>query len=71
MRRVGVLMGFDENDIEAKRWLSGFTEALAQLGWTDGRNLRIDFVGPPPMSTARGSSRKSWSLCDPTQSSQQ
>jgi len=43
LRRVGVLMGFDENDPEAKRWLSGFTEALAQLGWADGRNLRIDF----------------------------
>jgi hypothetical protein len=28
MRRVGVLMGFNENDLEAKVWLSGFTREL-------------------------------------------
>jgi putative ABC transport system substrate-binding protein len=42
MRRIGVLMGFDENDPEAKSWLSGFTQGLAELGWIDGRNVRID-----------------------------
>jgi putative tryptophan/tyrosine transport system substrate-binding protein len=41
MRRVGVLMGNDESDSEAKSWLSGFTQGLAELGWTDGRNLRM------------------------------
>src|SRR5271165_743527 len=40
VRRVGLLMGLDEN--EAKAQLSGFTQGLAQLGWTDGRNLRMD-----------------------------
>src|SRR6516162_601378 len=42
MRRVGVLMAFDETDPEAKAYLSGFTQGLAELGWTDGRNLRMD-----------------------------
>jgi hypothetical protein len=42
MRRVGVLMAFDENDPEAKAYLSEFTQGLAELGWTDGRNLRMD-----------------------------
>jgi putative tryptophan/tyrosine transport system substrate-binding protein len=42
MRRIGVLMGVGENDPEGKAWLSGFTQALAELGWTDGRNLRMD-----------------------------
>src|SRR5215472_8375105 len=42
MRRVGVLMAFDENDPEAKAYLSGFTQGLAELGWTDGSNLRLD-----------------------------
>jgi putative tryptophan/tyrosine transport system substrate-binding protein len=42
LRRVGVLMAFDENDPEAKAYLSGFTQGLAELGWTDGRNLRMD-----------------------------
>jgi putative ABC transport system substrate-binding protein len=35
-------MPFDENDPAAKRRLSAFTQALADLGWTDGRNVRMD-----------------------------
>ena len=35
-------MGRDENDPEAKLSYSAFTQALADLGWTDGRNVRID-----------------------------
>ena len=42
LRRIGALMAYDENDPEAKTYLSGFTQGLAQLGWTDGRNMRID-----------------------------
>ena len=43
VRRIGVLMGsFDENDPLAKSQLSAFTQALAGLGWADGRNVRID-----------------------------
>jgi putative tryptophan/tyrosine transport system substrate-binding protein len=40
VRRIGVLMGFDENDPEAKGWLSAFTQGLAESGWTD-TNLRM------------------------------
>ena len=40
MRRIGVLMQFDENDPRAKL-PSAFTQALAALGWTDGRNVRM------------------------------
>ena len=42
VRRIGVLMGPDENDPKAKLLLSPFTLALAGLGWSDGRNLRMD-----------------------------
>jgi putative ABC transport system substrate-binding protein len=42
MRRIGVLMPFDENDPVAKAYLSAFTQALAGLCWTDGRNVRMD-----------------------------
>jgi putative ABC transport system substrate-binding protein len=42
MRRIGVLMGGDENDPEPKRRVSAFAQALAGLGWTDGRNARLD-----------------------------
>jgi putative ABC transport system substrate-binding protein len=41
-RRIGVLMGQDEDDPVAKSQLSAFTRALADLGWTDGRNVRMD-----------------------------
>ena len=42
MRRIGVLYELEENDPWAKTLLSVFTQALADLGWTVGRNLRID-----------------------------
>jgi len=42
VRRIGVLMGGDENDPEQKRRLSAFTQALAGFGWTEGRNVQID-----------------------------
>jgi putative ABC transport system substrate-binding protein len=42
VRRIGLLMGFDENDPVAKPRLSAFTQALADLGWTDGRNVRME-----------------------------
>jgi putative ABC transport system substrate-binding protein len=41
-RRIGVLMTGDENDPEWKTRLSAFTQALADLGWTVGRNVRMD-----------------------------
>ena len=42
VRRIGVIVGSDENDPWWKPRLSAFAQALADLGWTDGRNLRID-----------------------------
>src|SRR5262245_51150675 len=42
IRRIGVLMPGDENDPEGKRRVSAFTQALADLGWTDGRNVRME-----------------------------
>jgi putative ABC transport system substrate-binding protein len=41
VRRIGVLMSFAE-DPETKAFLSVFIQRLAELGWTDGRNLRMD-----------------------------
>jgi putative ABC transport system substrate-binding protein len=42
VRRIGVLMPYDETDPALKPPLSAFTQALADLGWTEGRNVRID-----------------------------
>jgi putative tryptophan/tyrosine transport system substrate-binding protein len=41
MRRVGVLMAFDEEP-ETKASLTVFLRGLRELGWAEGRNLRID-----------------------------
>jgi putative ABC transport system substrate-binding protein len=41
VRRIGVLMQYDEDD-PFKAWVSAFTQALAGFGWTDGRNVRMD-----------------------------
>ena len=43
MRRVGVLMGYAESDPAARTYAAAFVQGLASLGWTEGRNLRIDF----------------------------
>jgi putative ABC transport system substrate-binding protein len=42
VRRIGVLLTGEENDPAGKTSVSAFTQALAGLGWTDGRNVRMD-----------------------------
>ena len=42
VRRIGVLMPGDENDPLRKKLVSAITQALADLGWTNGRNVRMD-----------------------------
>jgi putative ABC transport system substrate-binding protein len=42
VRRIGVLMSGDENDPMWKPRIFAFTQALAGLGWADGRHVRMD-----------------------------
>jgi putative ABC transport system substrate-binding protein len=42
MRRIGVLMGWSESDPEYRARVDAVVQGLAQLGWTEGRNLRVD-----------------------------
>jgi putative ABC transport system substrate-binding protein len=42
MRRVGVLISIAADDPESQRRMTGFVQGLQELGWTDGRNVRID-----------------------------
>jgi putative tryptophan/tyrosine transport system substrate-binding protein len=42
MRRIGVLAYWAADDPEGRARLAAFTQALQQLGWNEGRNLRID-----------------------------
>lgn len=43
VRRIGVLIPFGENDPEVQARLAAFKQRLQDLGWTDGRNVRIDY----------------------------
>ena len=43
IRRIGVLTGTAVDDPENKARLTAFEQALGQLGWTQGRNVRIDY----------------------------
>jgi putative ABC transport system substrate-binding protein len=43
VRRIGVLMGFAENDREGQTFVAAFREGLQKLGWVEGRNIRIDY----------------------------
>jgi putative tryptophan/tyrosine transport system substrate-binding protein len=42
VRRVGILLPAAADDAVYQAWLGAFLQALALLGWTIGRNLRID-----------------------------
>jgi putative ABC transport system substrate-binding protein len=43
MRRIGVLSGFAAHDPEGQARVAAFTQALAQLGWIDGRNAQLEY----------------------------
>jgi putative ABC transport system substrate-binding protein len=42
MRRIGVLMGYPENDLEGPVFFAAFREGLQKLGWMEGRNIQLD-----------------------------
>jgi putative ABC transport system substrate-binding protein len=43
IRRIGVLMNVAADDAEGQARIAAFLQALQQLGWSDGRNVRIDY----------------------------
>jgi putative tryptophan/tyrosine transport system substrate-binding protein len=42
LRRIGVLMSWDESDPEIKTFFSSFMQGLAKSGWTDGGNVQME-----------------------------
>ena len=63
VRRVGMLMGYAENDPEAQSRLVAFKKSLATLGWAEGGNLSIDVRWTAGMSIARLNLQKNWWRC--------
>ncbi len=50
MRRIGVLLTVAENDPEAQDRIRAFREGLRELGWVEGRNIRIDYRFAPMLA---------------------
>jgi putative ABC transport system substrate-binding protein len=55
MRRIGALMGYAENDPEGQARVGAFGQGLQDLGWAEGRNIRIDrrWATPGDMESRR------------------
>src|SRR4249920_3836049 len=43
MRRIGALIGFAETDSYSQASANAFRQGLEQLGWVEGRNIRVDY----------------------------
>jgi len=52
-RRVGVLLGVAEDDLETKARLAAFRQGLERLGWSEGGNARLDYRFAPAGSQAQ------------------
>jgi hypothetical protein len=68
LRRIGVLMPSAADDPEYQARMTAFLQGLAQLGWLDGRNVRIDIRWAVPMPTEFANTRRNWSPSRPTSS---
>jgi putative ABC transport system substrate-binding protein len=43
MRRIGVLLPFSKDDANAQARIAAFLQELQKLGWSEGRNLQIEY----------------------------
>jgi putative ABC transport system substrate-binding protein len=53
MRRIGVLLGLAEDDPEAKARFAAFRQGLEKRGWSEGRNVHIDYRYAPAGAQAQ------------------
>ena len=66
IRRIGVLMAYAETDPARTSVRRGIPEGLQKLGWTEGRNIRIDTRwATPGDAESMQHSRRSSSRCSP------
>jgi putative tryptophan/tyrosine transport system substrate-binding protein len=53
IRRIGALIALAENDLEGKTWVAGFRQGLEKRGWSEARNLHIDYRFAPAGAQAQ------------------
>jgi putative ABC transport system substrate-binding protein len=59
VRRIGVLMGLDANDLVGQSEVRALKQGLQDLGWIEGRNLQSNMAGPAVSPVASKPPRKS------------
>ena len=64
-RRVGVLMNTTADDPEQQSSIAAFLQVLQQLGWTEGRNVRIDTRWATTMPPKFADTRRNWPRSHP------
>src|SRR5580704_3352957 len=49
-RQIGLIIGYEESNPQAKSWVAAFRDSLAKLGWTEGQNVKFEdrWVGADP-----------------------
>jgi putative ABC transport system substrate-binding protein len=62
VRRIGLLLGFPEADVEGQASVAAFQQRLQELGWTIGRNVLIDIRWAGANPIRRGPLPKSLSV---------
>jgi putative ABC transport system substrate-binding protein len=60
MRRLGVLTPFAEDDLEGQIRIAAFKHELERLGWTEGRNLQIEYRRPAGEIEGLQKGQRSW-----------
>ena len=69
VRRIGVLVASGSaDDPDIKERYAAFLQRLQQLGWIEGRNVRIDTRWPQAIPTAFASTRRNWPRSRPMSS---
>jgi putative ABC transport system substrate-binding protein len=66
MRRIGVIFGGAEGDPDAVARFTAFLQVLQQLGWTEGRNIRIEYRWARVMPATLANMQRNWSPSHPT-----
>ena len=60
VRRIGVLLPAAADDPDFQAWVAAFLQALQQLGWTIGRNVRIDIRWATANAAEFADTRRNW-----------
>jgi putative tryptophan/tyrosine transport system substrate-binding protein len=62
IRRIGVLIALAQSDPEAKAWVSGFLQGLNKRGWSEDRNLQVEYRFAPSTGQAQALAKELLSL---------